>query len=184
MKSKILLILSIFTITGLSVSSQKVYTKNGSVHFFSKAPVENISAENNQVMSVLSLPGGELQFSLLINAFHFKKSKMEEHFNENYMESDKFPKATFKGKIDDLKKISFTSDGSYPVKVTGEITIHGVTRPITASGMISVKAGVITATSTFQIKPADHKISIPKIVKNNIAEIFDVNVTCTYNQKI
>jgi polyisoprenoid-binding protein YceI len=109
---------------------------------------------------------------------------MEEHFNENYMETDKFPKATFKGKINDLSKINLTADGSYPVQVTGEITIHGVTKTITTPGTISVKSGIITATSTFRVKPADYKIRIPSIVKNNIAEVIDVTVSCTYNQTI
>ena len=184
MKIKILSVLTLLIIMNLSVFAQKVYTKNGAISFFSKAPVENISAVNNQVMSTLALASGELQFSVLINAFHFKKSKMEEHFNENYMESDKFPKALFKGKIIELSKINLTVDGSYPVQVSGEITIHGVTKTITTSGMISVKSGIITATSTFRVKPADHKISIPKIVRNNIAEIVDITVSCTYNQKI
>ena len=184
MKKEFLSVLTFLIISNLSVFAQKVYTKNGAISFFSKAPVENISAVNNQVMSTLSLPGGELQFSVLINAFHFKKSQMEEHFNENYMETDKFPKATFKGKINDLSKINLTADGSYPVQVTGEITIHGVTKTITTPGTISVKSGIITATSTFRVKPADHNISIPSIVKNNIAEVIDVTVSCIYNQTI
>ncbi len=184
MKTRILFILTLLTIIDLSITAQKVYTKNGSISFFSKAPLENISAVNNQVMSTLSLPGGELQFSVLINAFHFKKSQMEEHFNENYMESNKYPKAIFKGKINELSKMNVTSDGSYPVQVSGEITIHGVTKTITASGIITVKSAVITAKSTFPVKLADHNISIPKIVKSNIAEVIDVTVTCTYNQKI
>ena len=184
MKIRILYILILLIIINVTVFAQKVYTKNGAISFFSKAPVENISAVNNQVMSTLALPGGELQFSVLINAFHFKKSRMEEHFNENYMESDKFPKATFKGKINDLSKINLSADGNYPVKVSGEITIHGVTKSISTSATITVKSGIITATSTFQVKPADHKISIPAIVKSNIAEIIDVTVSCTFNQKI
>ncbi len=184
MKIKILSVLTLLIIMNHSVFAQKVYTKNGAISFFSKAPVENISAVNNQVMSTLALPGGELQFSVLINAFHFKKSKMEEHFNENYMESEKFPKATFKGKITDLSKINLSADGNYPVQVSGEITIHGVTKSISTSATITVKTGIITATSTFQVKPADHNISIPAIVKSNIAEIIDVTVSCTYNQKI
>ena len=184
MQSKVIFILIVFITTTLSLTAQKVYTKNGAISFFSKASVENISAENNQVMSVLTLPAGELQFSVLIKSFHFKKSLMEEHFNENYMESSKYPKATFKGKINDLSKVNFTTDGNYTVEVTGDLTIHGITNKTTASGTITVKSGIITATSKFKIKLADHKISIPKIVKDNIAETVDVTVSCVYNQKI
>jgi len=184
MKSRTSLILILFIFSCSLLNAQKVYTKNGAIAFFSKASVENISATNNQVMSVLVLPTGELQFSVLINAFHFKKSLMEEHFNENYMESAKYPKAIFKGKINDLSTINFTTDGNYNVQVSGDLTIHGVTNKVTVPGTITVKAGIITATSKFQVKLADHKISIPKIVKDNIAELVDVTVSCVYNQKI
>ena len=164
MQSKVIFILIVFITTTLSLTAQKVYTKNGAISFFSKASVENISAENNQVMSVLTLPAGELQFSVLIKSFHFKKSLMEEHFNENYMESSKYPKATFKGKINDLSKVNFTTDGNYTVEVTGDLTIHGITNKTTASGTITVKSGIITATSKFKVKLADYKIDRKSVV--------------------
>ena len=184
MKTRGIFILIIFSIASLSLAAQKVYTKNGAISFFSKASLENISAENNQVMSVLTLPSGELQFSVLIKSFHFRKSLMEEHFNENYMESDKYPKATFKGKINDPSKINFTTDGNYAVEVTGNLTIHGITNKTTAAGTIFVKSGIITAASKFNVKLADYKISIPGIVKDNIAEVVAVNLSCVYDQKL
>ncbi len=184
MQSRFIFILIVFITTNFSLTAQKLYTKNGFVSFFSKASIENISAENNQVMSVLTLPSGELQFSVLIKSFHFKKSLMEEHFNENYMESSKYPKATFKGKINDLSKVNFTTDGNYTVDVTGDLAIHGITNKTTTTGIITVKSGIITATSKFKVKLADYKISIPKIVKDNIAETVDVTVSCVYDQKI
>lgn len=101
---KIILIASILLACYIDAAAQKVFTKNGSISFFSTAPMENITADNNQVMSVLNTQNGDLQFSVLIKGFHFKKSLMEEHFNENYMESDKFPKASFKGNITDVSK--------------------------------------------------------------------------------
>jgi len=134
-------------------------------------------------MSILTLPGGDLQFSVLINAFHFKKSMMEEHFNENYLESSKYPKAIFKGKIIDISKINVAIDGSFTVQVSGDLTIHGITNKVTTSGTISVKSGILTASSKFQVKLADYKISVPKIVKDNIAEVVDVNVSCVFDQK-
>ena len=109
---------------------------------------------------------------------------MEVHFNESYMESTKYPKSTFKGKINDLSKVNFTVDGSYPVVVSGELTIHGVTKKVSAPGTISVSAGVINATSKFPVKLADYKISIPGVVKDNIAEVVDVNVSCVYDKKM
>jgi polyisoprenoid-binding protein YceI len=168
----------------LAANAQKVYTKNGNVSFFSKSPLENITAENNQVMSVLNQQTGEMQFSVLVKSFHFKKALMEEHFNENYMESNKFPKASFKGNIQDISKVNFTKDGTYTVVVTGDLTIHGVTNNVSAPGSITVKSGVANASSKFNVKLADYKISVPKLVKDNVAEQIDIAVSTVYDQKM
>jgi hypothetical protein len=167
-----------------TAGAQKVYTKNGNISFFSKASLENIEASNNQVMSILNTQNGELQFSVLIKAFHFDKALMEEHFNENYLESNKFPKATFKGTIGDLSKVNFSADGVYPVTVSGDLTIHGVTKKVTTTGSVTVKGGKINADSKFMVKLADYGVSIPKLVKDNIAETVEVKVNCLYDQKM
>ena len=109
---------------------------------------------------------------------------MEEHFNENYLESDKYPKASFKGKINDLSKANFTKDGVYTVEVSGDLTMHGVTNKISTPGTITVRSGIITAAADFKLKLADYKISIPKIVKDNIAEVIDIKLSCLYDQKM
>lgn len=167
-----------------SADAQKFYTKNGSISFFSKTNMENISAVNNQVMSVLVPQTGTFQFSLLVKGFHFEKALMEEHFNENYIESDKFPKSSFTGLITDLSKVNFSKDGSYPISVSGDLMIHGVTKKTTAPGTIVIKDGVISATSKFGVKLSDFNISVPKLVKDNIKEIQDVTVSCTYDKKM
>lgn len=164
--------------------SQNPYTKNGSVSFFSKAVLENIEASSGQVISVINTTTGDIMFSVNIKSFHFKKSLMEEHFNENYMESDKYPKASFKGKINNLSAIIFSTDGSYNTEVTGDLTIHGITNKVTVPGKIVIKAGVPTATASFRVKLADYKISIPRVVKDNIAEVVEVNLSCVYNHKL
>ena len=164
--------------------AQKIYTKNGRISFFSKTPIEDIRADNNQVMSVLNTQTGELQFSVLVKNFHFKKALMEEHFNESYLETEKFPKAAFKGTISDITKVNFKNDGSYPVSVTGDLTIHGVTKTITAPGNITVKGGKTAGNATFSVSPADYNISIPKVVRNNIAETIEVTVACNYDQQL
>ena len=184
MKTKIILICPFLILLCSFVVAQKVYTKNGAISFFSSSPMENIAASNNQVMSVLNESTGDLQFSVLIKSFHFKKSLMETHFNENYLESDKYPKAIFKGKINDLSKLNFTTDGSYTVEVTGDLTMHGVTNRITTTGKILIKSGIATAMADFKLKLADYKIKIPAIVKDNIAEIIDIKVSCVYDQKL
>lgn len=167
-----------------AASAQKYYTKNGNISFFSKTSMENIKADNNQVMSVLNTQTGEIQFSLLIKSFHFEKALMEEHFNENYLESDKFPKAGFKGTITDMSRVSFTTDGLYTVPVSGEMTLHGVTKKITTTGTLTVKAGKISAISKFFIKLSEYNISIPSLVKDNIAESVEVNVNSSFDQKM
>jgi polyisoprenoid-binding protein YceI len=177
------LLLSFILLSGIRLSAQKSYTKNGTISFYSKASIENITADNNQVMSTLDIQSGQLQFSVLIKAFHFKKSLMEDHFNENYMESSKYPKATFKGNIQDPKP-DLRKDGNYDVTVTGDMTIHGVSKKISMPGTITVKDGIITGKSTFKVTLADYKISIPKIVKDNIAETVDVTVLCVYDKKV
>ena len=181
---KKLLFISVILATSQFVSAQKVFTKNGNISFFSKSPLENISADNNQVMSVLNQQNGEMQFSVLIKGFHFKKSLMEEHFNENYMESNKYPKANFKGNISDLSKIDFSKDGNYAVNVSGDLTIRGVTKKVSAPGTVQVKGGKVTAESKFPLRLADYNITIPKLVKDNIAEVVDVTVSCGYDQKM
>ena len=165
-------------------AAQKYFTKNAGISFFSKTSLENIKADNDQVVCVLNAQTGELQFSVLIKAFHFEKALMEEHFNENYLESEKFPKATFKGAITDLARVVFTTDGMYTVPVSGDLTMHGVTRKITTTGTITVKAGKVSAGSKFFIKLADYNISIPKLVKDNIAESVEVTVSSAFDQKM
>lgn len=176
-------LLLVLVISG-SVIAQKVYTKNGTITFFSKSPMENISAINKQVMSVLNTETGELQFSLLVKGFHFEKALMEEHFNENYMESDKFPKSTFKGMVSNVASVDFKKDGEYAVSVSGDLTIHGVTQKVSVPGTILVKNGKVTAVSTFKVKVADYDITIPKLVKDNIAEQIEISVNCLFDQKM
>lgn len=179
-----ILFFMISILAGTHAAAQKIYTKNGSISFFSKSPLEDITARNNEVMSVINQQTGEMQFSVLIKSFRFKKRLMEEHFNENYMESDKYPKAIFKGIIGDISKVNFNADGSYPVTVNGDLTLHGITNKITTKGIIVVKNGIANAQSTFNITLADYKINIPAVVKNNISTMIAVTVGCLYTQKI
>ena len=105
---------------------------------------------------------------------------MQEHFNENYLESPKFPKSSFKGKITNLEQINFEQDGTYPAEVTGDLTLHGVTKTITSSGTITVKDGRFKAESTFIVKPEDYNIRIPNLVRDNIAKEIKVSVVNNY----
>lgn len=183
MKRIFLSVLLFFAISNIA-SAQKYYTKNGSISFFSKTNLEDIKADNNQVMSVLNVQSGELQFSVLIKSFHFPKALMEEHFNENYMESSKYPKSTFKGTIAEISKVNFTADGTYPVSVSGELTMHGITKKVTTNGKLIIKGGSITGNAVFSVALADYKIEVPKLVENNIAKNIEITVNCLYDQKM
>lgn len=157
-------------------------TRNGQITFFSTTPVEDIKAANNEVSSVINIKTGAMQFVVLIKSFQFKKAAMQDHFNrKDYMDSDNFPKSEFKGTITDPGKVDFTKDGTYPVTVEGNLTMHGVTNKLKTTGLIMVKDGKISTSSKFKIKLADYKISIPAIVSSKIAEVVEINVTCNYN---
>lgn len=177
-------IISLLLATAInSVQAQNYFTKNGQISFFSKSPLEDISANNNQVVSVLNSASGDIKFSVIIKGFQFKKALMQEHFNENYMESEKYPKASFSGTITDISKIDVSKNGDYKVTVSGDLTIHGITKKITAPANISVKAGKLNSTAVFNVLLADYNISIPKVVENNIAKTIEVTVDCDYEPK-
>jgi polyisoprenoid-binding protein YceI len=148
--------------------------------FYSYTPIEEIEAHNRQVVSILDAATGDLQFNLLVKSFEFKVALMQEHFNENYMESDKFPKSSFKGKITNLDKIDFKKDGIYPAEVSGDLTIHGVTKTVSATGTMEIKAKTINAKAEFTVSPKDYNIEIPALVENHIAKSIDINVDVTY----
>jgi polyisoprenoid-binding protein YceI len=160
-------------------TGQDLYAcKNAKISLFSSAPLEDIQASSSSGTSVYNPATGDLAFSVGIRSFQFPKSLMQEHFNENYMESDKYPKATFKGKI--KEPVDVTKNGSYPVNVTGELNVHGVTQTRTIPGTVVVNNGMVTMSSEFMVKCADHKIEIPTLVFKKIAESIKMNVSATY----
>jgi polyisoprenoid-binding protein YceI len=156
-------------------------TKTGYIGFYGHTPMEDIKADNNQVASVLDISTGELVFQVLIKSFHFDRALMEEHFNENYMESDKFPKSSFKGKITNFSSVDYKKNGVYDVTVEGDLTIRDVSNKITAKGTIEVVSGGINANSKFNIVPEDYKINIPGVVREKIAKSLEVTVTMKYS---
>ena len=186
MRKKIIFLITILAcINCIACKSfgQEYFTKNGSISFFSKAPIENIKADNNQVISVFNTQTGAIGFSVLNIAFHFPKAMMEQHFNSDYMESDKFPSSTFRGMITDISNIDFGKDGTYKVNVNGILFIHGVSKNIAARATIIVKEGKLSAVAVFKILLKDYHIKIPSIVVNNISENIEITVSCNYEKK-
>jgi polyisoprenoid-binding protein YceI len=164
----------------LGANAQKYMTKTGFVGFFSHTSMEDIKGDNNQSASILDVSTGEFVFQILIKSFHFDRALMEEHFNENYMESDKFPKSTFKGKITNLSSVDFLKPGKYNVTVEGDLNIHNVTNQISVKGELEVLADGINATSKFNIVPEDYKIDIPGVVREKISKNLEVSVNMKY----
>ncbi len=165
----------------MAAHAQLYSTQNAQVSFFSATPVEDIEANCKTVIAVLNTATGDMAFQIINTSFEFKNKLMEEHFNEKYMESDKFPKSTFKGKINE--KVDFTKDGEYNVTVTGKLAIHGVEQDRVIPGKVIVKDGKVQLLSTFQVKNADHKIEIPSIVSAKIAESLEVKVNASMMPK-
>lgn len=160
-----------------SASAQKYMTKNGYIKFYSETPIETIEAENKQVNAALDIETGDMVFMVLMKSFMFEKALMQEHFNENYVESDKFPNATLKAKVTNLSDIDFSKEGSYEALIEGDLTIHGVTRKISEKGTFTVKDNAsVQGNSKFFVKPNDYDIKIPGAVVKNIAETIEVTV--------
>jgi polyisoprenoid-binding protein YceI len=161
-------------------TGQKYFSKTGKITFNSDAPLEKIEAQNTSASTAIDVSSGSMEWAVLIRGFKFQKALMQEHFNENYMESQTYPKAKFKGKIDNIKSINFTKDGTYNVTASGQLEIHGITKPITSSGVITVKNGIVTAQSNVSVLVADYGIAIPKLVADNISKKVDITIEANY----
>ena len=159
-------------------AQEKFYTKSGKIIFSSRATLENIEAHNKTVTCVIDSKTGNMQFSVLMKAFEFEKALMQEHFNENYIESHKYPKAEFKGQIINNSDINYSKDGTYKANVKGKLTIHGETRDVETTGILVVKNGKVDADAEFNIELADYKVEIPKVVKDNISKTVRIIVDC------
>lgn len=165
-----------------AVKAQDVYTVNKSyVHFFSEAPLENIEAKNSSARALVNIATNKFAFIIPIKSFEFDKELMKEHFNENYMESEKYSGGSFKGDID--TKIDWKKPGTYEVEATGVLNIHGVDQKRTISGKVEVTSKGIVIKSKFKVKLEDHEIEIPTIVFQNIAEVIDVTVEFSFIPK-
>jgi hypothetical protein len=160
-----------------SFAQKRFYTKTGSISFFSKTTVENISAINKKVLCVWDIATGKIEFSALMKGFEFEKALMQEHFNESYVESDKYPKATFKGEIENSSSILFTTDKSYNVKVNGVLTIHGVSKQVSINAIIKLNKSIASATASFSVLLSDYNIKIPAVVSSNISKSINISIS-------
>lgn len=158
------------------INAQIFMAKSGGtqITFFSKSPLEDIDATNKGALIVLNSSTNDLQVKVSISNFKFKNALMEEHFNENYMETEKFPNAVFKGKINE--KIDWTKDGESKITITGKMEMHGVTKDETYTGTVKKVGNELTLNGGFKVKVADYGIKVPSLYVKNIAEVVDVDV--------
>lgn len=178
---KTLVIILLLTFSYFGTSAQTFITRNGYIGFFSKTPLEDIKAENQQVYAAIDVAKKNLAFTCLVKGFMFPKDLMQEHFNENYIESDKYPKANFIGNY--TGDVNAGKDGTYPVEVKGQLTLHGVTKAISIPATLKVAGNKITGTSNFQLVPGDFNIQIPALVREKIAKQINVRVLVECNPK-
>ena len=175
---RLIIFLAFATFSG-DIGAQKIYsTKTGRISFFSSTPIQDIEAKTSEVESKMA-SSGQIAFMLLIKGFQFRNQKMEDDFNEDYMESTKYPKANFKGTITNISEINLSKDGAYPAKVKGDLTIHGVTKEITSDGTIEVKGSKVIAKSKFNVAVKDFNIG-GALIGKKIAGTLAITVDCEY----
>lgn len=178
MKKLVLIFVSLSTI--ISLKAQNIYfTKTGNISFTSTGALENIEAQHKSATCVLDIKTGNIQFDVLMKGFEFKKAAMQEHFNEDYVESHKYKSASFKGTVTNNKDVNYSKDGTYPVNVKGNLTMHGEIKEVDANGIIIIRSGKIQASSTFNILLSDYRIEIPVLVKDNISNNVKIEVNCS-----
>lgn len=175
-------ILLVMLVISQHIQAQKYMTQNGVISFFSSTPVEDIEAVNNQVSAVLNAENGEIASVLLMKAFSFEKALMQEHFNEKFVESEKYPKSTFKGKIVNFSGLKLKKGSAEEVVIKGSLTIHGVTNDIEVKGDLLNDKGVMDLQFAFQVQVADYDIEIPGPVKEKIAKTIDIDAHFKMNK--
>lgn len=171
---KIIPILVLVCLFTANLTAQVYRTASGTINFYSKTPLEDIVAKSNNTVVLLNTQTNAVVFQVQNTSFKFQNKLMEEHFNEKYMESEKYTNSTFAGKINEV--IDYTKEGEFEVTVTGKLKIHGVEQVKTINGKIIIKGKVIQLISNFNVKVADHNIEIPKLVTAKIAEEIEVTV--------
>ncbi|HTE29449.1 MAG TPA: YceI family protein [Chryseolinea sp.] len=163
--------------TGSLNAQQRFFAEKSTVVFFSDGVIEDISAKSEKVTSIFDAVDGEIAYLMSIKDFQFVNKLMQVHFNEKYMETDKFPKSSFQGKISGF---NFVAGGKQQVTATGKLTIHGVSKNIEVPGTIEVDGSKLVVKSKFIIKLLDYNIKVPQIVWQNIAQQVEVSLDFVY----
>jgi len=179
---KKILLLSLTFFSFFSFSQEKYISRNGQIQFIASTPLETIDPVNNHVSCVLDTENGNLVFQMKMISFKFEKALMEEHFNEKYVESDKFPKSTFVGRVQNWDDFNWNGT-EQNIVVKGKITIHGIEKEIIVKGVIETSKSTIFLSSSFDVIISDFGIEIPRLVRDKISETVKVEVNVTLKQK-
>lgn len=156
-----------------SIHAQDIYSsQTAKISFFSNTSMENIDANSGVVVTALNTKTNMLFIKVPIQSFQFKKALMQDHFNEDYLESDKYPNATFSGKVNET--VDYTKNGTNNVTLTGKLTIHNVAKDTTFAGTLTVSIGHIQLHAEFPVKLVDYNITVPKLVFEHIAQAIKV----------
>jgi hypothetical protein len=176
---KFLIILLTFFLP-ISINAQRYFTKSGKIDFdaTSTGSPERVEGITRTATCVIDTKTGAIQFSVLIKGFEFERALMEEHFNENYLESNKYPKSEFRGTITDNSTVNYNKDGSYTVNVKGQLTIHGVTKEVSTPGKLTVQNGKLIAEASFSVLLSDYNISIPGLVSDKVSKTAKISIAC------
>jgi len=169
-------------VASTSIKAQdKYFTKSGTITIdaTTNASLETVHAVNRTARAVLDTKNGGLLFVVLMKGFEFQKALMQEHFNENYVESDKYPKAEFKGQVQNISSVDFTKDGIYNVTVNGTLNMHGKSQPVETKGTLEVKSGKVIANCSFNIILKEYDITIPNLVADKVGKTAKVIVDCS-----
>ncbi len=180
MKKSLFILLLLITFTPVKSQDTLWFTRTGHIYFISHTDIIDIDANHYQTGSFLNIRSGEIAFTILMKSFQFSLPLAEEHFNENYVESEKFPKATFKGKILNFDTSKLLPDIDYKVVVQGDLTIHGVTSAVREEGILRRSGNEIRAVSKFTIQLDTYNIKVPNIVEDRVAKEIPIDINLKY----
>ncbi len=178
---KMFFVFAASVLTAATIPAQIFVGKSCDISFFSKTSVKDISAVNTEAKPIMDTKSKQVVVKVQIQGFKFESKLMQEHFNENYMESGKYPFATFNGKINE--DVDLGKDGVYKVTVTGKLNIHNVEQERTLEGTIVVKGGEIALDTGFKVALKDHNIDRPSVVGQELAEVIDVKMKAVLVKK-
>ncbi|HXD78614.1 MAG TPA: YceI family protein [Puia sp.] len=167
-------------LSGFCLRAQDFVTSDGLVSFFGEKPFESVRADNHEVKGVIDIETGQVEFHTLVKSFRFRNKTIERAFDDKYMESEKYPKMDFVGKIIDLSGIDFNKPGVYPIVVEGQFTIHNVARPVSHPGTLTVSENGLIAKSQFSVQPDGFKVNVPRLFGRRLVKEINVSVVMNF----